>query len=101
MRHALVLDELVTDIILWDGTTEYEPGGEHLLLPAPDDVAVGWSYVNGEWVAPAPSEPIPEPDEDSTVTEARLTALAEMVSLGVSEATARVIVGLPPNPELP
>jgi hypothetical protein len=50
-------DGLVTNVIVWDGETPYQPDGT--LLPADDNpgVWVGWRLVDGEWVAP------PEPDE--------------------------------------
>jgi hypothetical protein len=50
-------DGLVTNVIVWDGVTPYQPDGT--LLPTDDNpgVWVGWRFVDGEWVAP------PEPDD--------------------------------------
>ena len=64
----LVVDRdtgLVTNAVVWDGLAPYrEPGCRLVPLPVePVGVWIGWSFVDGEWVAPV------EPDEPETTNE--------------------------------
>ena len=53
-------DNVVVNIVVWDGVSKYEPKG--ISLVACDDapgVSYGWRKVDGEWVPPeATDEPI-------------------------------------------
>ena len=51
---------LVVNCSLWDGVTEYD-AGEGITLVNVGDVSCGpgWSYVDGEFIAP------PEPEEET------------------------------------
>lgn len=95
MRYAIVKDSLVTNIILWDGISEYSPPEDAVLIIAPDEVVVGWTCPNGTWTPPEPSEPIPAPGDD---TEDKLQGVQALVALGIEEAIARTIVGLSAQP---
>jgi len=96
MRYAVVdTDGMVTNIILWSGTDEFSAPDGCELIQAPDEVYIGCSREGNEWIIPEPPEPEAAPPEDPTVTQAKLDALTELTTLGVSEETARVIVGLP------
>ena len=59
MRYA-TLDNAghVTNVILWDGSDNWQPPDGVAVLPCPEDVGPGWSNVGGEWTAPAI---VPEP----------------------------------------
>lgn len=49
-------DGLITNVIVWDGVDPFHIDG-HTLIERPDEpvgVWVGWSYINGEWIAPEP-----------------------------------------------
>lgn len=52
MRYAQIENEVVTNVVLWDG--ESEVAGSDLLIECPDEVSVGWSYVDSTWAAPEP-----------------------------------------------
>lgn len=94
MRYALVCDGEVVNVILWDGEEEYTPAEGCEIVEVSDEISIGWTRVDGEWVAP--EEPAMEiPEEDPDVVSAKHSAVAELVALGVSENTARTIVGLP------
>lgn len=95
MRYALVKDGEVCSVILWDGETPYEPEEGYAMYEAPDEVAPGWKIVDDQWVAP-PLVEILVPSETEAIETAKIQALLELTALGVSESTARTIVGLPP-----
>jgi hypothetical protein len=62
MRYAHInADGLVVNVSLWDGESEYTPA-EGITLVNVDGVACGpgWSYVDGQFIAP----PKPEPDDE-------------------------------------
>lgn len=47
-RFAIVEDGVVANVVNWDGKQEL-PAELHLIA-VPDDVGVGWDYVDGEFV---------------------------------------------------
>jgi hypothetical protein len=55
-RYALVQNDVVVNVVLWDGETEYNPDGE--LVAIADDEVVGpvWTRAKGKWVAPPESD---------------------------------------------
>jgi hypothetical protein len=55
-RYALVQDDRVVNVVLWDGETDYTPNGELVALADDSPVGPGWSRVKGEWVAPPESD---------------------------------------------
>lgn len=55
MRYALVnkTTGIVEGVAIWDGETAYNPEGCMLIqLDEQSEVSDGWSYINGEFVAP-------------------------------------------------
>lgn len=57
MKYAIILDGLVIGVAIWDGKAEWNPTCDEL-VELSDDSAIGpgWSYVNGEFVAPVRAE---------------------------------------------
>jgi len=54
MRYAIVRNEIVESVIIWDGQSAYSaPEGTTLVPTNGAIVGPGYSYVNGEFVAPA------------------------------------------------
>lgn len=52
MRYAIVNGTDVVNVIVWDGEEEYVPPEGYFVVPAPDEVSVGWTYVDGEFHSP-------------------------------------------------
>ena len=95
-KYALIENGEVVNTIIWDDEDDYEVPEGLILFQAPEEVAIGWKVIDDEWVA---SPPLPDPEppaEDSTVLEAKNTAVQQLMALGITEAVARTIVGLPP-----
>ena len=54
MKYAIVKDSLVTNLVEWDGSSEYPVDGE--LVQATDVAYIGGEY-NGSFVARPPAPP--------------------------------------------
>jgi len=96
MRYAVLENDEVVNLIMWNSEDEYEPAEHCMVIPVTEEVAIGWKRDGDSWIVPVEPEPELPPLEDPVVTEARHQAVRELTALGVSEATARVIAGLPP-----
>ncbi|QFG13631.1 hypothetical protein PBI_SHEPARD_21 [Arthrobacter phage Shepard] len=104
-KYVVLEGSKVVNVILWDpedaNAANFElPGTDDIRL-ATDDVGIGWELANNEWVPPVAEEQPPIPHEDQSVTDAKYQGLAELMAAGISEPTARLIVGLPPAEEVP
>jgi len=59
--YAVVVDGQVVNVVLWDGVTAWQPAaGEAVVIPDESGVSIGWSYEDGEFVAPPEPEPVEE-----------------------------------------
>ena len=55
MTYAIINSEnLVVNVIEWDGTTEWQPPDGHQIVPLTQEGGIGWSYVNQEFINPNP-----------------------------------------------
>lgn len=83
----------VVNVILWDGESEFECEGD--LIPLDDDATVGpgWTLEGDAWIAP-PEEAVEPPMEDPVAVAAKEAAVRELTALGISEETARAVMGL-------
>lgn len=103
-KYVVLEGSKVVNIIIWDSEDENSAGfdieGKANIRLATGDVGIGYELVGSEWFAPLSFEP-PSPvyQEDPVVTDAKYQGLAELIEAGISEATARLIVGLPPAEE--
>ena len=76
--YLIIKDEQVINTVLWDGVSDWTaPEGTTVEL-APAHVGIGWTRVDGNWVAP---EPPPAPVEDPNKVSAR----AKLAALGLTE----------------
>lgn len=93
-NYAILDGSDVVNIILLDEGDSYIPPAGHTLLPAPDNVAIGWQWVSDTWISPVEPPVEQQPAEDPEVVAENQSALEELMEIGVSEATARRILGL-------
>lgn len=100
-KYAILEGSKVVNIILWDdANAEFTaPEGQTVRVVTGEE-GIDWELVNDVWVAPDIPEP-PAPVEDTTVLDAKYSALKELTDLGVSDKNARIIVGLPPAEVVP
>lgn len=51
-RYAVVRDGAVINIAVWDGVSEWTPPEGDTAIECPDEVGIGWTRADDEWVAP-------------------------------------------------
>jgi len=83
MKYAVVKDSFVTNIVEWDGESEYNADGE--LIQADANAWIGGEY-NGSFVA-RPVEPEPEPTAEQLQAQAdKESANQKLRDLGLTDA---------------
>lgn len=88
MKYAIVKDSLVTNIVEWDGVSEYTVDGE--LIQADANAWIGGAY-DGSFVA-RPVEPEPEPTAEELQKAAdKASANAKLKALGLTEEEIEAI----------
>ena len=65
-HYAHILDGVVVNVSVWDGSSAYNPGDGVTMVPLPYEIneegdvlhtaGIGWSYVNNEFVDNRPNE---------------------------------------------
>ena len=89
MKYAIVENSLVTNLVEWDGSVEYNVGGE--LVEATNVAYIGGAY-NGSFVA-RPVEPDPEPTAEEVQKAAdKASANAKLKALGLTDAEIEAIL---------
>jgi len=67
MNYAIISSiGLVVNTIEWDGATFWQPPAGHTAVATPE-AGIGWSYVDGVFIAPE-QEPTPEPEPVPVLT---------------------------------
>lgn len=59
MKYAVINSQtnIVENAIVWDGVAPWTPPAGYYVEPIGDSGAgIGWSYINGQFVPPAPEE---------------------------------------------
>ena len=88
MKYAIVKNSLVTNIVEWDGESEYTVDGE--LVQADANAYIGGTY-NGSFVA-RPVEPEPEPTEEELQKAVdKQSAHDKLSALGLTDAEIEAI----------
>ena len=89
MKYAIVENSLVTNLVEWDGSVEYNVGGE--LVEATNVAYIGGAY-NGSFVA-RPVEPDPEPTAEEVQKAAdKASANTKLKALGLTDAEIEAIL---------
>jgi len=82
-KYAIVKDNLVQNLVEWDGVSEFNVDGE--LIEASHDAWIGGAYTDGAFV-PRPPDPEPEPTAEELQAQAdRQSALDKLTALGLTE----------------
>ena len=91
-KYAHIEDGVVTNVSLWDGVSEFDPGEGVTLVLANDDAIIGGTYDGAfHYVAPTPPEPTPE---QVAAAETKSSAIEKLKALGLNDAEiASITVG--------
>lgn len=54
MKWAIVQDEMVINLVEYDGEAEFDPGDDCTLEEVADEVQIGWYRENDNWINPNP-----------------------------------------------
>jgi hypothetical protein len=58
-HYAIIENGVVTNVVVWDGETSYNPDGELVLIDGlTPEPGIGWDYINGEFIDNRPKEMI-------------------------------------------
>jgi len=92
MKYAIVENNEVTNVTLWDGTTEWSPPEGTIAVACSDDVGPGWTYDGSTFSPPVPEpEPVPEPTILNNVDFLRLFTQAERINIRAASAVNATI----------
>ena len=88
MRYAIVKDSLVTNIVEWDGSSEYAVDGE--LIQADANAWIGGEY-NGSFVDRPPAPPYEPTAEETQKAADKASGNAKLKALGLTDAEIEAI----------
>ena len=83
MKYAIVKDSLVTNMVEWDGVSEYTVDGE--LVEADANAYIGGEY-NGSFVARPPAPPYEPTAEQLQAQADKESANQKLKALGLTDA---------------
>lgn len=84
--YFIVKDNTIIDAIVWDGETEYTyHAPDCTMIPAIDNVGIGATLINGEWVMP---EPVTAP-----VNPVKASAIEKLSALGLTQEEINALIG--------
>jgi hypothetical protein len=88
MNYAIVKNSLVTNIVEWDGVSEYQADGE--LVQATNVAYVGGTY-NGSFVARPPAPPYEPTSEEVQKAADKESGNQKLRDLGLTDAEIEAI----------
>jgi len=88
MKYAIVKNSLVTNIVEWDGSSEYTVDGE--LVEADANAWIGGEY-NGSFVAKPPAPPYEPTAEEIQKAADKQSAHDKLSALGLTDAEIEAI----------
>ena len=91
MKNYAIIDvtNTVINVVVWDGKPPWTPpnGCIAVAIPKGSSTGIGWTYVDGEFIAPPQPEPKPAPP-------APLTPAEKLAKSGLTVAELKELLGL-------
>lgn len=78
MNYALVVEDVVVNIVLWDGESEIEQN-EGELVACSSEVGIGWSYQKGKFIKP-PEPPLTQEEQIELANEQKQELIASAMA---------------------
>lgn len=92
MKNYAIIDSTntVINVVVWDGKPPWAPPQDCIAVEIPEgsSAGIGWTYANGEFIAPPQPEP-PEPP-------APLTPAEKLAKSGLTVAELKELLSLAP-----
>lgn len=85
MKYAIIENEVVANIVLADPEYAQEQGW----IAVPENVGIGWGYVNGKFIEPPP--PVVPVPQEITMRQARL----ELLNVGKLDDVDAALASIP------
>ena len=89
MTYAIIKNSLVTNMVEWDGVSEYTVDGE--LVEADTNAYIGGEY-NGSFVARPPAPAYEPTAEEAQKAADKASANAKLKALGLTDAEIEAIL---------
>ena len=91
-KYAHVENSIVTNISLWDGVCEFNPGENVTMVLADDNARIGGTY-DGTFHFVVP--PVPEPTAEQVARQAKLDSVkSKLEALGLTTEEVQEAFGL-------
>jgi hypothetical protein len=67
MNIAIINSEtrIVENVTVVEEGSAWQPPAGYETQPLGENVGIGWSFVDGQWVEPPQPEPVPEPEAET------------------------------------
>ena len=88
MRHAIIRNGIVEQIVLWDksqpAAAKWQPPKGTICVPCPDDLHLGASYDGNEFTQPAQKQSASEPQVGTDgLTDSERVTLKELLAKAI------------------
>jgi hypothetical protein len=78
---AVIEDDVVSNIIVWDGLSPLDITSDLVEIPEGELIDIGCAYLNGGFIAVAPT---PLSPEEQAYVDARESAVQKLLALGLT-----------------
>jgi hypothetical protein len=89
MKNYAIIDatNTVINVVVWDGKPPWAPPQDCIAVAIPKDssAGIGWTYANGEFIAP------PQPEPEPVI---ELTPAEKLAASGLTVAELKELLGL-------
>jgi hypothetical protein len=92
MAYAIVKDNLVTNIVEWDGSASFQIAADGELIQADENAYIGGTY-NGSFVARPPAPPYEPTAEEIQKAADKQSAHDKLSALGLTDAEITALTG--------
>lgn len=90
-KYAIVKDGVVTNLVQWDGTSEFNVDG--YLVEATHDAWIGGGYADGTFAARPAPEPVEPTAEELQAATDKQSAVDKLTALGLTEDEINALIG--------
>lgn len=90
MAYAIVNDTVVTNVVEWDGNSDWSPDFG-VAIEITDPVGIGWLYENGKFSPPKNAQP--SRDENIQAAKQEINARIDAATVKISIWQTKLLIG--------